>query len=214
MSSVEQARCGVHPDVAAQGVCKRCGTFSCEACIAPSPTDLVYCRTCGPSALRESYFKRELGLKLLGAIYVFGGVLALLVAGVTVAGITESMLAGQFSLSSPNAPMAAGTVLGCSAVSAFLVVTGWKLRRLVPSARKLAVVPALAALFATPGGTLLALCALGMLFSPTNAYLFTAQYRDVIAATPRRRIWDWAVWPAAFLILQAVGLSIVWKMQG
>lgn len=88
-------RCAGHPDVAAAGICGRCGGFFCEGC-ASWVLGAVYCPACAalPEVNYLETFRRKLWGRRdtwawflgLGALVVLGPGLTLLAAGDTLAG--------------------------------------------------------------------------------------------------------------------------------
>lgn len=43
---VLEAACAIHPDRQAVTTCSRCGTFSCQECLSPSPSGKLLCAAC------------------------------------------------------------------------------------------------------------------------------------------------------------------------
>jgi len=61
---VLEAACAIHPERQAETTCSRCGTFSCQECLSPSPSGKLLCAAC---VARESTsqlpwdYRQELG---------------------------------------------------------------------------------------------------------------------------------------------------------
>lgn len=208
MSAAEQAVCAVHPEALSRGTCSRCGSFSCENCILINPTDRLYCRACGPKVLRARYFKHEFTLQLVGALYIIIGVVLLLVLVTMLVQMGASGVFNSSRIRAENVLWTLGIGIALAPLGTLLVVTGFGVRRLTTRYRRWALVPAFGVLFAAPFGTLIGIVTLSVLLSDAGRYLFTPDYRQIVAAAPRKRFWTWVSWLGALLLLQALRSSL------
>jgi hypothetical protein len=183
----------------------------------PNPTALVYCRTCGPTALRAKYFKYELAIKVFGAMCITAGAFAL--AAAVYAGIMLSNINTHSQIQSRIRSMGTMNVLGgmlsILAFGCYFVAVGWCLRRLALWARQAALVPAFVALFRIPVGTLLGIAVYVLLLNRASVYVCSPEYGTIVEATQRRRGWDLMSALAGVVIVIASyvawGLSYLWQ---
>lgn len=123
-------------------------------------------------AIRRRFLNHEASLQGIGSLYLLGAVV-LVISGV-VALFTQQELAQKILVG-----------LLCIGLGAAEGWIGVKLRKLDPVARSPATLLAILGLFAVPLGTLINAYVLYLLHSAKGKYVFSPEYRDVIAATPQ-----------------------------
>lgn len=152
-------------------------------------------------AVRERYLKQEASIQSIGTLYLLGCGL-LVVLGV----------AAFFG----RPPFGSGTsgllFLFFAAAEGGI---GWYLRKLDSRAKVPATILAIFGLFAFPVGTLISAYILYLLHSAKGKYVFSPEYRDVIAATPHIRYrLSIVTWVLIVIIIGLLVLGLVVTLFG
>ena len=127
-------------------------------------------------AVRKEHITHEASVKAVGILFILGGLLTLIGAGVGL--LAPGATAGEDSA----VLVAAGLAIG--ALSIAYLACGWGLRTLKPWARMPAAVLAVIGLLGFPIGTLINAYILWLLLSRKGRMVLSADYAAVVEATP------------------------------
>jgi len=127
--------------------------------------------------VRRQCINRESTIKTLGALYILGGIFALI-------GSISILASSSPRLSGPS-PVLSVIYLGLSVMG---LAAGFGLRRLQPWARILATIQACLGLLAFPIGTLINALILSAYWTNPSKTIFSEDYKRIIAATPHVKV--------------------------
>jgi hypothetical protein len=155
--------------------------------------------------VRKEHLHTEVSIQAVGRLYLLGCVLILLAfAGIFIASFA-SMRNGNVSLIS-----FAGSALGALAVCAAYGAAGFGLRKFKPWARIVATIVAVIGLIGFPIGTIISGYILYLMWNKKGRTIFTADYQDIIAATPHVKYkTSIVVWVILAIILLLVAVAVV-----
>jgi len=128
-------------------------------------------------AVRKEHIAHEASVKAVGLLFILGGLLTLIGAGVGL--FAPGATAGEDSAVLVFAGLAIG------ALSIAYLACGWGLRTLKPWARIPAVVLAAIGLLGFPIGTLINAYILWLLLSRKGRMVLSTDYAAIVEATPR-----------------------------
>ncbi len=176
------------------------------------PADISGPRDFGDAvAIRREYLTHEGAIKLVGAIYVWTGVVSALLFVVYAALVL-------FALATGTTDFAAIVVLVficiLSGLAFFQIWLGFGLHRLNPLARIMGMVFAALGTLAIPIGTIFGIYVMYLLISAKGEYVFSPPYKDVIAATPHLKyrlsvITRIAIWLLAIVVCGIITLMVL-----
>lgn len=159
-------------------------------------------------AIRRQYLKHEASIKSIGTLYMIGAVLLIPLGLFIVGGVVLAMLTQQ-----QVGPLESGFGIVFGAVYAVLgavqLALAIGLRRLRTWARWGATAFATIGLLGFPVGTLISIFILYLLLSKKGAYVFSAPYQQVIAATPHVKYRTSRVVIVVLLLLLAVIIAAI-----
>ncbi len=164
-------------------------------------------------AIRRKYIKHEASIRACGILDYIGGV-------------AFCFLGGGLLLSNTlyrSSAVGAGTLFAVAAVYLAIgilsIIVGFGIRRLRPWARVVSVILSAIGLLEIPIGTVINAYILYLLVSRKGQLIFTAQYAQIIAATPHVRYRSFLVlWVLlgvlGVLILLAAGTALFFRRTG
>jgi hypothetical protein len=159
-------------------------------------------------AIRRQYLKHEASIKSIGTLYMIGAVLLIPLSLFLIGGSVVAMRTRQ-----ELGPLESGfgIVFGvvCAVLGAVQLALAIGLRRLRTWARWGATAFATIGLLGFPVGTLINIFILYLLLSKKGAYVFSAPYQQVIAATPHVKYRTSRVVIVVLLLLLAVIIAAI-----
>ncbi len=158
--------------------------------------------------VRRAHLSHEVSIKAIGLLYMLGFLAAVMGLVLVAGGMAE-----VFSAETDNAREGAmiGTVIGLlyMGLGALQGLVGLSLRRFKNWARIVASVFSVFGLIAFPIGTIISAYFLYLLLSAKGKFIFTDQYRQIVAATPHIRYKTHiAVWIVLAIVL-AILITII-----
>ena len=155
-----------------------------------------------PEEIRKTYLNHEASVQSIGFLYLIGAVATL------VSGILSFFREKNFI---------EGAIIGVFLI-ALGVLQGWvglKLRKLDPTSKTPATILACAGLLAFPLGTIINAYILYLLHSAKGKFIFSEDYRAVIAATPHIKYkMSVVIWGLVLIIvLLLLGLIAIFAMK-
>lgn len=153
--------------------------------------------------VRRKYIKHETSIRACGILDYLGGV-AFCLLGV-------GMMATDFSVSNAFAVRTMVTVGAVYLVIGILsIIAGFGIRRLRPWARVVSVILSAIGLLEVPIGTVINGYILYLLVSKKGQIIFTADYAEIVAATPHVRYRSFLVlWVVLGVLLALILLGVV-----
>ena len=130
--------------------------------------------------LRASHLRHEASIKTIGALLWFGGIVFLIVAGV-------SFFVPDMVNSGTGESQALDVILGTLVIALLHFWLGSSLRRLDHSARYVTALLCVIGLLAIPIGTIINAYFLYLLFSAKGQMIFSDTYKEVILQTPNMK---------------------------
>ena len=152
-------------------------------------------------AVRREHINHEASIKAVGLLYYLGGVM------VTIAALAELAAATK-------APGALVIALLLVAVGAGQLLAGWGVRALKPWGKVVGCVLSVIGLLGFPVGTLINAYILYLFLSKKGRTIFSADYQQVIAATPHVKyktsivVWIFLALVAAFIVI-GIGVAVI-----
>ena len=130
--------------------------------------------------IRNEYIKHEASVKSIGLLYLLGAIfiipISIILMGAAILGATATTTQElAFVL------IASAAYLGLGVLQ---LATGLGLRKLKPWTRIVASIFSAIGLLAIPLGTIISAYFLYLLLSKKGAYVFSPEYKEIIAATP------------------------------
>lgn len=166
--------------------------------------------------IRNMYLSHEASVKSVGLLYLLGAGIGILLGLLYIVG---GLIALGSSVGAASASFAfffvflAGIV--AFAMSVFQLFLGLGLRRLTPWCRIGAIVLSCIGLIAIPIGTIISGYILYLLLSKKGEFIFTDEYKRVIAATPHIKYrTSIIVWIFLGLLLFLLALGLVGLLLG
>lgn len=136
--------------------------------------------------IRKKFLSHEASVKSIGILYILGGILGLLVTPVYFIGGISALVSDDPDVVESQGLGVFLVVMGVVALS-LTVLQFWAgigVRNLNPVARIGAGVVAAIGLLGFPLGTLISAYFLYLLFSQKGVYVFSPEYKEIIAQTP------------------------------
>lgn len=152
-------------------------------------------------AIRREHLSREASIKSVGLLYLIPAAIGALMSVVMVFGAVVAVTSGEVGLGEGAAML--GAMLLYAGLSVLFWWIGSGLRRLNPAVRIWTIVLSVIGLLGIPIGTLINGYILWLVAGRTGRYIFSDEYRGVIAATPHIR------YKSSILMLFLVALVIV-----
>jgi hypothetical protein len=158
--------------------------------------------------IRKANISHEASVRSIGALYLLGAFF-LTLAGLAGIGLSlYAMFGGRIQLDSPPFLFAIGVIE--LVVGIFQGKTGLALRKLQSSGRVGGIVFSTIGLIGFPFGTLISAYFLYLLLSKKGVYVFSDEYKQVIAETPEVKLrTSVIVWIFLALLLAAIGVAVV-----
>lgn len=170
-------------------------------------------------AIRKKYLNHEASIQGVGSLYLLGGVIGpILGLFYTVSGL--AILSGMSGASPNDAGSAGGGItlialgLFTIAIGALQFYAGWTMRKLNPKGKILSVILAAFGLLGFPCGTLISVYILYLLLSAKGEYVYSPEYKAVIAATPHIKYRSILVWVVLGILLLIVAVAIIGAITG
>lgn len=162
--------------------------------------------------IRRQYLNHEASIRSVGCLYVWGGIFALVVAGIGVLSLPFVFFMGEGEAT--EAMGGAGFVVivillygGLGALNYWL---GKGLRQLDPKVRTLATVLFVIGLIGFPVGTMLSLYFLYLLHSEKGKRVMTPEYQQIVELTPHIKYkTSWIAWLALILLIAFIITVVV-----
>ena len=131
--------------------------------------------------IRNQFLRHEHNIKSIGSLFLLGSIFS---------GFMLASFAGQFAfgdMSTIGMSLVIGVMI-VAAVFAGQLSAGLGLRRLAPWSRIPGAISSTIMMIGVPIGTILGVVFLYLLFSKKSKYVFSAEYKDIIAATPHVKL--------------------------
>ncbi len=172
--------------------------------IIPAITTAAMIPPADAETVRKQYLTHEASLKSIGALYLLGSVIMLVVGIVSLFGL----LPDESRDRAPSFHVIMGVLF--IAIGAIQFQIGRWLRALNPKARTPATIFAILGLLGFPFGTLINGYILYLLRSKKGAMVFSESYSEVIAATPHIKYkTSIVVWIFVGLLVLMLGLAMI-----
>lgn len=166
-----------------------------------SPSDIVQPLPPDAESIRREHLNHENSIKMVGGLWILGGVLGFL--GAVSVGMAE-LTSGKAGLSSIAIPV---VILLFAAAGVFL---GVALRKLKPWSRIPASILAGSGLLGFPVGTLINALILSYLLSKKGGVVFSPAYQEIIALTPHVKArTSWVVWLLLGICVVFLGILVI-----
>lgn len=149
--------------------------------------------------VRNEHIANEASVRSLGTLYVTSGPLMVLIAGIT----------ALEAPGDPDAGAVVGVSIGSLSVGVILTPTAFGLWRFQPWARRIAIITSVFGLCAIPFGTVMCVYVLYLLLSRKGAFVFSEDYKQVIADTPHIRYGTSPLIWLAFVVLVIPFIALV-----
>jgi hypothetical protein len=163
-------------------------------------------------AIRRRFISHEVSVKSIGILYLLGGFIGSFVSLFALV-TTVFELAGSVNVAGNSESVVILFYLGLLALSGVQLWAGFGLRKLSRRARIAGIILSVIGLLGIPIGTILSTYFLYLLVSKKGGYIFSDEYKRVIAATPhvhyKTSIVVWVLLGiVVFLILTALIMPI------
>lgn len=134
-------------------------------------------------AIRRKYIKHETSVKSIGSLYLLGSILTILIS-IAVAIFLITAFANPRGHEIPPLPFVLLGPLLYLGLGLFQGAVGIAIRRLKNWSRIVVIIFSFFGLLGFPFGTLICGYILYLLLSKKSQYIFTDEYRHIVAATP------------------------------
>ena len=164
-------------------------------------------------AIRRKYLSHEASVKSIGSLYILGSIFTVLGGGAVGIGLVAGLASGDLG-AFEGLLLAIASALYFT-VSAVHLFAAWGLRKLAPWGRVMGIVLSSIGLLAIPVGTFISAYFLFLLLSRKGRYVFTEEYRSIVADTPHLKYrTSIVVWVFLGLLLLALVLLVVGALAG
>ena len=171
----------------------------------PSVVDANLAGSGSAETIRKRYLSHEASVKSIGLLYWIGGVFGAL------ATIAYLILAvGLLTKGDPTGVITLLLAVFMGGISAFQIALARGLRHLQPWSRIGTIVLSAIGLLGFPIGTLISAYILYLVGSQKGVYVFSPEYKQIIAATPHLKYkTSIVVWILLGLVIAVIALAIV-----
>jgi len=176
-------------------------------------------------AIRKKHLNHEASIQGMGSLYMFGGffgsLLGIFYGAMGIAALSGAT--GIFPESTNNTPAPPPAVMGGFFIGMGVVVlaialsqlyAGWTMRKLDPKGKILAIIVSAIGLLGFPCGTLLSGYTMYLLLSAKGEFIYSPQYKEILAATPHIKYRSIVAWVLLAVILLIVVLLFVAAFLG
>ena len=165
-------------------------------------------------AIRKQHLNHEASIQGMGSLYLLGGffgsLLGLAYGAMGIAAISGLQGAIPNNGPGPAPAIAGGFFVGLGvfvlAVAMAQFYAGWTMRKLDPKGKILAIIVTAIGLLGFPCGTLLSGYTLYLLLSAKGEFIYSPQYKEILAATPHIKYRSIVAWVLLAVILLFVVL--------
>jgi hypothetical protein len=172
--------------------------------------------------IRKQHLNHEASIQGMGSLYLLGGffgsLLGLAYGAMGIAAISGLQGAIPNNGPAPAPAIAGGLFVGLGvfvlAVAMAQFYAGWTMRKLDPKGKILAIIVTAIGLLGFPCGTLLSGYTLYLLLSAKGEFIYSPQYKEILAATPHIKYRSIVAWVLLAVILLIVVLLFVAAFLG
>lgn len=168
--------------------------------------------------IRKQHLNHEASIQGMGSLYLLGGFFGSLL-GLGYGGMGIAAMSGVAGVipddgtPGPSPAIMGGVFVGMGvfvlAVAMAQFYAGWTMRKLDPKGKIVAIIVTAIGLLGFPCGTLLSAYTLYLLLSAKGEFIYSPQYKEIIAATPHIKYRSIIAWVLLAVILLVVVLLFV-----